>query len=854
MRKMAYRICLCAVAAWLSNIAVSAGEGESLKQIPLPSDLRPQKITAAKDAAVEAALDKASAGSLDQTSLQPEPEPETKPSVKFSGIAHTSFGIESDGTAVFRRANPDLNERNFRLQSNSQLNNQQNTFDPALYSRLKVVMDATVSSSVGMHVNLTNDPWSWAGKTKEVVVNQAPGVDSVRAQYFFAGNTGYTVNRVLYTLKTGDSIALPEIKVKNGKVPATTVTSNFGGTYNIPEMEVDYTYWPLREAWVDWKLEENAKLRIFPMAYQDQALTSDDPLKLSNNKMWWEESPWLRDWRQGTFNSLATPVDYTKGQWDRTLSFGSRDSDGLRLTALRGVSLDVNPDGETTLQATVATPKTLWQDYNEITAVPASVRVKHFINDQLYVGSVAAAHQGFVDSKRDAENYVGSLDAGFVPLPGFEINGQYSFSRSRYDQTNRSYATKKQGQAYYLSLEASSDPSDVLKKDYFGLAPAQQKDDFSKMKFYWAEMEPNFESTLSNYHETRDDSFWSRHLTFYPSTYGKLPGASPTASEDDMTPFAIGNGIDYGRAVIGWRGDTRLMQDRVHGLVDFRRVMNTSYKHLETVARTQWTYKATDRFTTKAIVLAHVLPKTTAGWDPFVVDGDTGEPLANTAVRGGMDPTLKTGSLGARYELNDWAAVNGVWEYTNDFTVAADNFPRGVLNSSSFTTYQQDGKMFRKSYPFLYKQDLFDQAPYSYHNIFKTGLELTPDEAWHVYLDYTRNPNRFAGNIDDNMNHYGIETAFVPNQKFGFFARYTYSMWNDFNLLDKQNEVDYRGYSNVFLEARLLPGHDSMLSLQYGVGPAYNVASSSSDPILAYYASPVLTTQHLFRIICEKKF
>ncbi len=60
MRKMAYRICLCAVAAWLSNIAVSAGEGESLKQIPLPSDLRPQKITAAKDAAVEAALDKAS--------------------------------------------------------------------------------------------------------------------------------------------------------------------------------------------------------------------------------------------------------------------------------------------------------------------------------------------------------------------------------------------------------------------------------------------------------------------------------------------------------------------------------------------------------------------------------------------------------------------------------------------------------------------------------------------------------------------------------------------------------------------------------------------------------------------------
>ena len=113
------------------------------------------------------------------------------------------------------------------------------------------------------------------------------------------------------------------------------------------------------------------------MAYEDQAMTTDDPLKLSNNTEWWAESPWIDGWQQGNLNTGATPVSFTKGTWDKSLSFLTKDSPGQRLTALRGVSLAYKSDSEneTSLNAEIATPKTLWQDYSDINTVPGSMRL-----------------------------------------------------------------------------------------------------------------------------------------------------------------------------------------------------------------------------------------------------------------------------------------------------------------------------------------------------------------------------------------------------------------------------------------------------------------------------------------------
>ena len=518
------------------------------------------------------------------------------------------------------------------------------------------------------------------------------------------GNSGYSVNSIVNTLLNGDAFALPEIKLHGNTVPATTVGSSFNNIFNIPAAKIDYSFQPFREAWVDIMPTEELKLRIFPMGYENQALTTDDPLHLSNNKEWWAESPWIDGWQQGNVNTGATPANFFKGQWDKTLSFFTRDSDGQRLTALRGVSLQARPTDETSLDATIATPKTLWQNYDQMSALAGAARLKQFIGDLFYIGAVGNMHEGYNSNEQtDAENYTEAVDSGLMVQKWLKISAEFAHSNSIYDETSNQYTTKYKGNAYYVSLEAASpQDEDMLKKDYFGMQPAERGETFYKTEVYFARMDNGFESSLSDYNQTRSDSFWADHLTFYPSDYRYLPGISPSQSEADLSPFAIGNGIDYGRSVISWRGDVNLLEGKLKGLADVRHVMTNNNDNIETVSRTQWTYDATDKFTAKALFVWDALPKTVAGVDPFLmVDNTASQSIANVAVQGGKDPDLKTGSLGGRYALTDWAAINGVWEYTNDVTLGTDSFPQGDLNSSYFSTYVQNGRTYEQSVPFF---------------------------------------------------------------------------------------------------------------------------------------------------------
>lgn len=808
----------------------------------------------------------AQAAAVPTASIGSTPSPSSGNTVKINGYARAAMGIDSSGNAIFRRANADLNERNWRILSSSGLNHNINTYDPAIYSQLKVIMDASVAAAVvSFHLNLIVDPWSFTGKSKTLLLPTAWG-DQAKVQYLWWGNTGYTVNTSNHTIRFGGAFNLPEIKVKGNIVPATslatTISNQYGqtDTFNIPAVKLDYTFNPVREAWVDIKPNNDFKLRFFPMAYQDQAMTTNDPLKLSNNSQWWAESPWIDGWAQGNFNAGTTPVSFTKGAWDKSLAFLTQDSPGQRLTALRGVSLAYKNDNEneTDLNAEIATPKTLWQNYSDINAVPGSIRLQQFIGNQFYIGVMGNMHLGYTTNESlDAENFVEAADTGVRPLSWLKINGEVAASKSIYDVTSPAYETKYSGNAYYASIEAASPTDqDMLRTDYFGMHPNEKTENFFKSIVYFARMDDHFESSLSDYHYTRSDSFWADNLTFYPSLYRYLPGIVPSRSAADLEPFAIGNGIDYGRSVVSWRADENLLEGKLQALEDVRHVTkNDNSGNVENVYRARATYQATDRLTTKAFFLYNQLPKTVAGVDPFLIEDNTaGTQYLNTAVPGGEDPSSKTGSLGARYQLTDWSAINGVWAYTNDIYLSTDSFPNGDLNSTYYSTYVQNGRTYTTEVPQLYDQGFFEQAPYPYHNIFKAGLEIDPTKQWHIYTDYTRNPNKFAGNIDDNMNHFGLETSYVPTPKIGFFARYTLSNGYDINRLVNDNELAFRYYHNFFFETRMVLPKDVTMSIQYGVGPAYNVQTSSTSPDLAYYSSSVLNTQHMIRIIFDKKF
>jgi len=778
---------------------------------------------------------------------------------KISGEVRAAMGVNADGNAIFSEANANLNERNWRVLSSSGLNNNINTYDPAIYSQLKVVMDASVAASVvSLHLNLVADPWSYTGKSNAMTVT-GEGGDTARVQYLAWGSTDYTINQIVNTLQNGDSIALPEIKIKNGVVPATTVGSAYTNIFNVPAAKIDYTFFPVREAWVDLKPDDDFKLRIFPMGYEDQAMTTNDPLRLSNSTEWWAESPWIDGWQQGNLNAGANPVSFTQGMWDKSLSFFTKDSSGQRLTALRGVSLSYKNDSEneTDLNAEIATPKTLWQDYSDINTVPGSIRLQQFLGNLFYVGATGNMHLGYTtDENLDAENYVEAADTGVVPFSWLKVNGEVARSQSIYDITSPEYESRYNGNAYYGALSvASPTGQNLLKTDYYGMHADDKSENFFKSIVYFARMDDSFESSLSDYNGTSGDAYWGDDLTFYPSLYRYLPGVSPSMSHYDLEPFSIGDGMDYGHSVISWRADEDLLGGKLQALEDVRHVTNNDDQNIENVYRAGATYQATDKLTTKALFVYDALPKTTAGVDPFLtVDNTADTSLQNDAIQGGKDPSLKTGSLGARYQLTDWAALNGVWDYTNDTYLNTDDFPQGDLNSTYLTTNNRNGLIYEEVAPFLYDQSYFEQAPYPYHNIFKAGLEVDPTAQWHIYTDYTRNPNKFAGNIDDNMNHYGLETSYVPNPKIGFFARYTLSDGYDISRLVNDSELAFRYYNNLFFEMRMILPKDVRMSLQYGVGPAYNVQTSATDPQLTYYSTTVLQTQHIVRIVFDKKF
>ena len=84
-----------------------------------------------------------------------------------------------------------------------------------------------------------------------------------------------------------------------------------------------------------------------------------------------------------------------------------------------------------------------------------------------------------------------------------------------------------------------------------------------------------------------------------------------------------------------------------------------------------------------------------------------------------------------------------------------------------------------------------------------------------IYLDYTCNNYRKAGQVDDNMNHVGIELAYTPMPKFSMFLKYTYSRWQDLQSIAQGIEKTI-GHHNAFAEFIYRLSADEDFTFQYG--------------------------------------
>lgn len=781
-----------------------------------------------------------------------------KTGIKISGEAQASFGVTPEDV-IWKRANSDLNEENYRILSNTAYDRKTNTYDPRIFDRMRVNMDTDNEEGFNFHSNITVDPWSFTGKSNETTVQSNFG-DSANVQLKYWSNTGYTINENVNSQVLGNGFSLPEIKAYNGKTKAFDIKGLFtpADVFHIPEIKIYREFQPIRELWFDYK-EEPLKIRVFPIAYENQALTSDDPLRLSNNHIYWENSPLTNSWLPGHVNSGAAPQDFSPGELDNSLSYFTRDSDGTRLTALRGFSFGFEPQDNISFSDTLASPKHLWQNYEDFDNVTNSLRLKYRPLDNFSIGSLYNYRVGFnADDKhkKDMYTHVWGIDLGYEPIEGLKFSAETAASRAKQDLTSAGYETSYRGNAYYFSITGTTPGKNLsdLKYGYDEIKPEKSDEFFSKFRFFVSRMDAGFSDPLSNYIETRRDQFWSRHIHFRdPFKYYFAGLYAPSLSWEDIEPYRIGNGIDIGRDVLGFRLENDLWSKRVEHLFDVRNVHKTDGKFVENVARDEISYQVTDKLDAKTLFIYQRLPKTTTGVDPFVVDGDTGEFLNNAAITGNKNPTLKTGSLGLKYAFTEQFDFWGIWDRTNDSTLAYANFPRGNLNSSSFRTETIGGKVFRFSDPFLYSQGLFPLPPYSFFNIWKTGLRYEPLDNLDIYLDYTRNEFKSAAQVDDNINHVGFEVSYLPTKKFGLFFRYTYSRWNDVNrmLVAGQDKI-YLGHHNFFTEFRYHPGTDDEFVLQYGESGISPTASINYDPYGGSLAT--LDTQHIIRMYYRRNF
>ena len=748
-----------------------------------------------------------------------------------SGEVRSSIGIERDHF-ILNQANGNLNERDFRIFSGPL---RYDTYDPAVFSRFRVNLDTTNKLGFQFHSNVTVDPWSFVGTTKPTTVVGTTPTDSVEVRLKWWGAMNNAINETLYTLHNGDGINMPEIEVGHGKTVPTKVTSTFGNTFNIPAMEVDYSFQPIRSLWAGYRSEE-MDFRVFPFALEDQVMTSDDPLQFSNHRVYWESSPWLNEWVQGHLNNGATPQDFTRGRWSNSLPFVTRDSDLLRLTSLRGSSLRWHLTDSTSLDAALASPKGLWQDYDTINSLVGMARLKQtFLDERWTVGGLYTTRWGFINRRTDATTHLYSLDSTVKPFESTTIRAQGAVSTTIQDRTGL-VENDDRGWAWHGSLSNTIPEAGLT------------------TQLFYTHMDEGFDPGLATFRETRHDQFWGRHLQFKPRLrLANLLADYHPMSSGALDAVRIGDGVDVGRDA--WRLNLAgsWWDDRLKPMVDFRNVHTTKGKYVESVVRQETTIHPLRWLTAKSLFIYHDLPNTVAGIDPFDVDSDTGQPRVNASIPDGRNPSLRTYSLGAEVAPVDSLAFWGVWEHTNDSTVATDNFPRRLLNDFSFATATQEGTVIRSKLPFLYSQNFFPQPPYQFFDIFRAGVYYAPIQTVEVGLDWTRNEFRHAGQIDDNLNHIGLTAGWAPIPKLLLVGRYVASRAVDITSENAGEGSKMHAHHSLYSELRWNLNTTSHFDVEYGVG-AFGLSRVlfSLDPAGDYY--PTLDTEHLIRIRYTSRF
>ncbi|MCD6540015.1 MAG: hypothetical protein J7K37_04885 [Candidatus Omnitrophica bacterium] len=755
-----------------------------------------------------------------------EEQPEKKsPNVKVSGDYQLSFGVNSSDF-IWKEANADKTgvpyEKNWRYLWGKE---RYNTFDEAIYDRLRVNLDinSEVEEGWGGFLQMVVDPWSFVGKTR-VEVSSVVGNDKVKMDLKYWAGSGKTIDEV-YRSELGNIVTVGEIKVIDGKTTPTTPSglSNWFTNFNqITPTQIDRMYRFFRQCFIDYK-GESFKFRFFPIAYQDQALTTDDPLVLSNKHIWWEESPWLDDYEPSrVFTRTGNPLK--KGRWQRRWSFVARDSDLQRLTFLRGFSWDWDLDRLIT-QFTLASPMNFWDEYERVHSLAEALRIKYDFLDNHTLGFTQTTKLGITGGSFEAKNFVYSLDYAYSLDEESSFYFQTAYSTTDIDEAN-GIETSYEGGAYSLGFKS-------IKKE--------EEKEVYRDEVWFAYLEDDFYPALSNYRYTCLDPFWSKHIRF------------EEISPENQAIY-LGDSINRGRYVAGLTFQRAISSD-FDFLFNLRNAHQDNGKYLETVSRLETNYRVNPSLLLKTLFWYRDLPLTKAGYDPIITSdivysltdyfSDRWEFVENSQVVDGKNPSVGHFSLGFKYDLTDYFSLEGIYERTND----PENFPRALLANTYVTSETINGILYDKVVPLLYNQGFFDLPPYDYYSIVKGKFILKPNQNWRIIFKGARNTNKYSAGLDDNINHLGLEVEYLPTEKINLWFQYVYSKFIDLYRQVKGEGIHYDGHHNIFIGLRYRVDENSLLDFIFGETPGYDYEYQQGE-----WSLSSLDTQHLFRIYYRRKF
>lgn len=720
---------------------------------------------------------------------------------------------------------------------------QNNTYDKAIYSQHLLNIDFSPVDRINFYTQIVNDPWSWVGTTGDQYQQTDPGDTSVQLRYNlkYLGSFNSTISEI-YRDNIGNRFNIPVTKVHDGHTTQTVITGLDSYTdlgvppVTLRETDIDFDYKPIRKLWMD-VTGDQWKIRAFALADETQALTTDDPLELSNHRDYWQQSPWLFEYKPAQFFvDIDGNNTFKRGYYSEALSYVARDSEGNRLVLLRGLSFEGQFD-KTYIASTAAAPITPWDDeYFKANNLPWATRVKHEFTDQLMIGGTHTLRGGFVDSDWNDRGQVWAIDGKYLVNDAIALKAEAAQSYREQDLSQQRYLPRgsasvpfnRDGYAYKAVMETRFDHAAARGHTEIDLSLAR--------------MDKDFQPLLSRYLETRDDAFWGNHISF--------------VDRPDLEYFRIGDGLDVNRSVarVQWR--EKLFKERFYNLFDARYVTKeVDNEYVETVIRDEVTFKFTPKLTGKGLFRWRRLPKTTAGIEPSLVDFyfpkediDINDfTILNDAVPGGAKADQYTYSGGLQYVVSRELTAEGILERSN----AIPDFPRGLMAEfSQLPNDRVDGLLLDRMQTFLYGQGAVKGVPpYPYFTITKERLVYTPDNRLTYILHATQNSYKFSGGIDDNINHVGLSIALAYNKKLSMFFDYTYSHQVDVPKLIATNfaEASYDGHHNFYANLDYRINAHQLLRLEYGV-----FGWGTNGPILSPYSTssfmlPTIDTEHLLR-------